>query len=42
MKGMVLPGTIFEEMELEHIGPIDGHDVGALVKRCAISAEISR
>ena len=32
MKGMVLPGTIFEEMGLNYIGPIDGHDVGALVK----------
>ncbi len=31
MKGMVLPGTIFEEMGLNYIGPIDGHDIGALV-----------
>jgi len=31
MKGMVLPGTIFEEMGFNYIGPIDGHDVGALV-----------
>jgi 1-deoxy-D-xylulose-5-phosphate synthase len=31
MKGMVLPGTIFEEMGLNYIGPIDGHDLGALV-----------
>ena len=32
MKGMVLPGTIFEEMGFNYIGPIDGHDVGGLVK----------
>jgi 1-deoxy-D-xylulose-5-phosphate synthase len=32
MKGMVLPGTMFEEMGFNYIGPIDGHDVGALVK----------
>jgi 1-deoxy-D-xylulose-5-phosphate synthase len=32
MKGMVLPGTIFEEMGLNYIGPIDGHDVGGLVR----------
>jgi 1-deoxy-D-xylulose-5-phosphate synthase len=31
MKGMVLPGTIFEEMGFNYIGPIDGHDLGALV-----------
>jgi 1-deoxy-D-xylulose-5-phosphate synthase len=30
-KGMVLPGTIFEEMGFNYIGPIDGHDVAALV-----------
>jgi 1-deoxy-D-xylulose-5-phosphate synthase len=32
MKGMVLPGTIFEEMGFNYIGPIDGHDVNGLVK----------
>jgi len=31
MKGMVLPGTIFEEMGLNYLGPVDGHDVQALV-----------
>ncbi len=31
MKGMILPGTIFEELGLNYIGPIDGHDLGALV-----------
>src|SRR5918995_2010405 len=31
MKGMVLPGTMFEEMGFNFIGPIDGHDVKALV-----------
>jgi 1-deoxy-D-xylulose-5-phosphate synthase len=30
-KGMVLPGTLFEEMGFNYIGPIDGHDVEALV-----------
>ena len=32
MKGMVLPGTMFEEMGFNYIGPIDGHDMDALVK----------
>ena len=31
MKGMVLPGTIFEEMGFNYLGPIDGHDIHALV-----------
>lgn len=31
VKGMVLPGTIFEEMGFNYIGPVDGHDLNALV-----------
>jgi 1-deoxy-D-xylulose-5-phosphate synthase len=31
-KGMILPGTIFEEMGLNYIGPVDGHDLDTLVK----------
>jgi 1-deoxy-D-xylulose-5-phosphate synthase len=31
MKGMWLPGTMFEEMGFNYIGPIDGHDLKALV-----------
>ncbi|MGB3725513.1 MAG: 1-deoxy-D-xylulose-5-phosphate synthase [Glaciecola sp.] len=30
-KGMVVPGTIFEELGFNYIGPIDGHDVNAVV-----------
>ena len=30
-KGMVLPGTLFEEMGFNYIGPVDGHDLKALV-----------
>src|ERR1700746_2131361 len=32
LKGMVLPGTLFEEMGFNYIGPLDGHDVKALVR----------
>ena len=32
LKGMVLPGTMFEEMGFNYIGPIDGHDMDSLVK----------
>src|SRR5258707_55883 len=31
VKGMVLPGTLFEEFGFNYIGPIDAHDVDALV-----------
>ncbi|HUH95071.1 MAG TPA: 1-deoxy-D-xylulose-5-phosphate synthase [Casimicrobiaceae bacterium] len=31
-KGMVLPGTLFEELGFNYIGPIDGHDLDTLVK----------
>ncbi|MFT5940087.1 MAG: 1-deoxy-D-xylulose-5-phosphate synthase, partial [Paraglaciecola sp.] len=31
IKGMVVPGTIFEELGFNYIGPIDGHDVSAMV-----------
>ncbi len=32
MKGMVVPGTLFEELGFNYIGPIDGHDVDTLIK----------
>jgi 1-deoxy-D-xylulose-5-phosphate synthase len=35
LKGMVLPGTMFEEMGFNYIGPVDGHDVDALVTALA-------
>ena len=31
LKGMVLPGTLFEELGFNYIGPIDGHDLPALL-----------
>jgi len=30
-KGMVVPGTLFEEFGLNYIGPIDGHDLDSLI-----------
>ena len=32
MKGMVVPGTLFEEFGFNYIGPIDGHDLDVLVE----------
>ena len=31
MKAMVAPGSIFEELGLNYIGPIDGHDIAELM-----------
>lgn len=32
MKGMMAPGTLFEEMGFNYIGPIDGHNLDMLVQ----------
>jgi 1-deoxy-D-xylulose-5-phosphate synthase len=31
MKGMVAPGTLFEELGFHYIGPLDGHDLPGLI-----------
>ncbi|MBI5898953.1 MAG: 1-deoxy-D-xylulose-5-phosphate synthase [Rhodocyclales bacterium] len=31
VKGMISPGTLFEEFGFNYIGPIDGHDLDALI-----------
>lgn len=32
VKGMVVPGTLFEELGFNYIGPVDGHDLETLIK----------
>jgi len=41
MKGMVLPGTLFEELGFNYIGPIDGHDLPTLVSTLKNMREMS-
>ena len=31
VKGMISPGTLFEELGFNYLGPIDGHDLDALI-----------
>jgi 1-deoxy-D-xylulose-5-phosphate synthase len=31
VKGMLVPGTLFEELGFNYIGPIDGHDLASLI-----------
>jgi len=35
VKGMMIPGTLFEEMGFNYIGPIDGHDIDTLIATLA-------
>ncbi len=32
VKGMVMPGTLFEELGFNYIGPVDGHDLHTLIR----------
>jgi 1-deoxy-D-xylulose-5-phosphate synthase len=32
VKGMVAPGTLFEELDINYYGPIDGHDLPTLIQ----------
>ncbi|MBA2492628.1 MAG: 1-deoxy-D-xylulose-5-phosphate synthase [Gammaproteobacteria bacterium] len=32
VKGMIVPGTLFEEMGLRYFGPVDGHDLPGLLR----------
>ena len=40
MKGMVAPGTMFEELGWHYIGPLDGHDLPQLVNTLNVMAEL--
>ena len=41
VKGMVTPSTLFEEFGFNYIGPIDGHDLDALIPTLANIAKLS-
>ncbi len=41
MKGMIVPGTLFEELGFNYIGPIDGHDLDMLVSTLENLKQIS-
>ncbi len=40
MKGMVMPGTLFEELGFNYIGPIDGHDMDTMISTLENMKEI--
>lgn len=41
MKGMLVPGTLFEELGFNYIGPIDGHDLPLMIKTLENLKDIS-
>ena len=41
VKGMIVPGTLFEELGFNYFGPIDGHDVDMLVETLENLKDIS-
>ena len=41
MKGMVAPGTMFEELGWHYIGPLDGHDLPQLVSTLKVMADLT-
>ncbi len=41
MKGMIIPGTLFEELGFNYIGPIDGHDLPTLLTTLKNIRELS-
>lgn len=40
-KGMVAPGTLFEELGFNYIGPIDGHDLPSMIETLENMKELS-
>ncbi|MBK9623842.1 MAG: 1-deoxy-D-xylulose-5-phosphate synthase [Rhodocyclaceae bacterium] len=41
VKGMITPGTLFEELGFNYLGPIDGHDLDALIPTLLNLKELS-
>ncbi len=42
IKGMIVPGTMFEELNVHYYGPVDGHNVSQLVKTLGNLKKMSR
>ncbi len=40
MKGMVAPGTLFEELGWHYIGPMDGHDLPTLIQTLKLMSDL--
>jgi 1-deoxy-D-xylulose-5-phosphate synthase len=39
---LITPGILFEELGLQYIGPIDGHDIGSIVETLEMAKEMKK
>ena len=39
---MITPGILFEEMGIEYIGPVNGHDIEALIETMEVAKELGK
>jgi len=39
---LITPGIIFEEMGIEYIGPVDGHDIGTLIETMEVAKNFGK
>lgn len=39
---LITPGILFEEMGIEYIGPVDGHDIGSLIETMKIAKNLKK
>ena len=39
---LITPGILFEEMGVEYIGPVDGHDIGSLIETMKIAKNLKK
>jgi 1-deoxy-D-xylulose-5-phosphate synthase len=39
---LITPGVLFEELGIDYIGPIDGHDMGSLIETLKVAKDLKR
>ena len=39
---LITPGVLFEEMGIEYIGPVDGHDIAALIETMEVARSLGK
>ncbi len=39
---LITPGVLFEEMGIEYIGPVDGHDIAALIETLEVAKSLGK
>ncbi len=39
---LITPGILFEELGIDYIGPVDGHDIEGLIKAFQMAKELKK